>query len=117
MRDWSGDKPLPLLVDQPVAEYTVNVMQVFLRMQWLNFTLTPFSFSLVVQLLFLPASLESAIPLALILDISPSSFFWYGLPYTHSQVGVKVRLLIIFYFNLLIVPQGLGLLSCRTSYI
>ena len=43
---------------------TVNMILLFLRMQWLGFTLTPSSFSLVVQLLFLPTFYESAIPLA-----------------------------------------------------
>ena len=48
--------------------------------------------------------------LPVILDACPlSSFLWYGLPYTHSQKGIKVRLIIILYCNLLIVPQGSGL--------
>jgi hypothetical protein len=48
--------------------------------------------------------------LPVILDPCPlSSFLGYGLPYTHSHVGIKVRSI---YFNLLIVHQGLGLLFC-----
>ena len=40
-------------------------------------------------------------------------------PYPHLHVfglGAKVKLIIMLYFNLLIVPQGLGLLSCRSIY-
>ena len=88
----------------------LNAILVFLRMQWLSFTLTPSSFSLVMQLLFLPTFHESTIPLACDLGCLPplSSFLWYGLPYMHSHMGIKVRSIIILYFNLLIVPQGLG---------
>jgi hypothetical protein len=35
MRAWSGDKPLPILYDQPLAEYSEHDM----RMQWLGDTL------------------------------------------------------------------------------
>ena len=42
------------------------------------------------------------------------SFLWYGLPYTHSHMGIKVRSIIILYFDLLIVPQGLGFLFLLT---
>jgi hypothetical protein len=49
--------------------------------------------------------------LPVILDPCPlSSFLGYGLPDTHSHVRIKVRSIIILYFNLLIVHQGLGLL-------
>jgi hypothetical protein len=53
----------------------LNAILVFLRMQWLGFTLTPSSFSLVVQLLFLPAFREPAIPLARDLGLLPPLFF------------------------------------------
>jgi hypothetical protein len=60
---------------------TVNVILLFLRMRWLGFTLTPSLSSLVVQLLFLPAFHESAIPLARDLGPLPPSPPFLGKAY------------------------------------
>src|ERR1700734_3865482 len=106
-------------------------------MPWLAFTLTPFLFSSVVQLSFLPAFHElSATPS--IRDFRPLPHFFFlgiaflvivffdiaylirihvfGLGVYVFGPGVKVRLVIVLYFYLLIIHQGLGLFFCRSIY-
>ena len=79
----------------------MNLMLVFSRMQWLDFTLTLSSFSLVVQLLSLPAFHEFSPILILHLGPPPPC-----IPYRHLHCDVfgqrvKVRLIFMLYFNLL----------------
>ena len=85
--------------------------------QWLDFIPTPFLFSLVVLLLFLPAFHESpATPLmSLALDVGspPPLFFCLHIPHTCLRSGIKVRLIIILCFNFLIVPHGLGFIRAE----
>jgi hypothetical protein len=83
MRTWSGDKPLPILHNQLLAKYSECDTGI----------------------------LEDAVA-----HFYNDTFFIFfghaGLPYTHSHMGIKVKLIMILYFNLLIVPQGIGLLFC-----
>jgi len=64
---------------------------------------------------FLPALPQLSAPPLLPLILDPLLFFILLPPHLHAfGLGVKVRLIIILYFNNLIIPQGLGLLFCRS---